>query len=51
MVGAGAGLVMVPSMLLLNMNPRVTGATSISMYFFISTTSVLKTLLAKTLSY
>jgi uncharacterized membrane protein YfcA len=50
MVGSGAGLVMVPAMLLINMNPRVASATSGTMYFFISATSILKTILSKSLS-
>jgi uncharacterized membrane protein YfcA len=51
MVGAGSGFVIVPSLLYLGMNPRVVGATSGSMHFFISMTSILKCLLSETLAY
>jgi uncharacterized membrane protein YfcA len=50
-VGVGAGLVLVPSMLILKMNPRVSSATSGTMYLFISATSILKTILEGVLTW
>jgi uncharacterized membrane protein YfcA len=50
MVGAGAGLVMVPFMFYLNLNARVASATSGMMYFFVSTSSMVKIIMSATLS-
>lgn len=50
-VGVGAGLILVSAMLLFKMNPRVSSATSGTMYFFISATSIIKTILSKTLTW
>lgn len=49
MIGVGAGLVIVPVLLLINVHPRVAAATSGMMYFFISSTSILTTILSKIL--
>ena len=40
MLGAGAGLIIVPILLYLNIHSRVTAATSGFMYFFISFTAI-----------
>jgi len=44
MLGAGAGLVVVPVLLILNVHTRVAAATSGFMYFFISWASILTVL-------
>ncbi|KRX07012.1 hypothetical protein PPERSA_07175 [Pseudocohnilembus persalinus] len=51
LVGAGAGLVMVPVLLLLKVNPTVAAATSGFMYFFISFSSILSIIVGEYLSY
>lgn len=51
MLGVGAGLVVVPVLLLLNVQTRVAAATSGFMYFFISFTSILNVLTSGSLGY
>jgi uncharacterized membrane protein YfcA len=50
MLGAGAGLVIVPVLLMNNVHPRVAAATSGTMYFFISATSILTVITQQLLS-
>lgn len=43
MLGAGAGLVNMPTLLYLGMNPRVASATSSMMYLWIALTQIITT--------